>query len=146
MWHAVGSSPLNLFSMSDCHFRQLRAGQGTVGSRDCRASVASAYGETALQTVFANAPSPFGDILSFAKVLAKPLCTLGSKLLSESTIAIAPLNRAVADTITTSFPPIEVCRHCRIHLRNTRLTFSSSALISHPVVIEQSAFMNSFAL
>lgn len=131
----------------DCHFRQLRAGQGTEGSRDCRTPVASAYGETALQTVFANAPSHSGNTLSFAKALRYPSVRLAPSCLSESTISIAPLTHAVADTLCHISPThrgLPTLSHQTPY--TNRLTSQHLLYNPHPLVIEQSAFMNDFPL
>ena len=119
MWHAVGSSPLNRFSMSVVRFRQLRAGQGTEGSRDCRASIASAYGETALQTVFANAPSHSGNKLSFANSYVMGETHLYSWLQVAYPKAQSPLRPLIAQ-LPTHQPrcshPQWYSRHCHINL------------------------------
>lgn len=136
MWHAVGSSPLNRFSMSVVRFRQLRAGQGTEGSRDCRASIASAYAETALQTVFGNAPALLRLQTACRSVNSTtPRCTLGSKLFTRKH------NRHYAPSIAqlpTHQPrcthPQRYSRHCHINLHSqNRLTSSASALLTPPI-------------
>ena len=112
-----------------CHFRQLRAGQGTARSANCYLRCSYAYGETALQTVFANAPAQLRLHIACRSVNSMtPCCTLGSKLFTRKhnlhfaphshscrhISHISPTRRGIADIAASTS-------------ESTRLTSSTSA-------------------